>query len=427
MTKFTLESYLNKLDNVETLSLLKRIKNKTNCLFNEISNLVPIENSENTLTKMHYLWLENEDLITSYLNNPSSNKIFQKNIKKLIKIPWLIKDSINEDDICKFYMLIYKTMMRLVFEDFLEKNSREVIYVGLLDYVYLISIVNLKIVLVYEKTLEDFDELILSLNLNVYQKETYSNQKYIDTRIDVGEFSKSKELINYNLVDLRNLYLDKYYYPVKEDVIKFLNSYQTIFQIILPLFDDNDEQFLNFRKGIKISLYLNYEKYFNHIFKLLSEYFIKKTISIYIPFEFIQDNYYFWYLTVRTYFNEVVKIGPILNLLDDIYDIEKLDLIECCLINFNHFVEDYNNYNNREYNVKGDLEDGFRNVRAVFNEKMVESTIYMLKQDNYQVLDKLLTMGYRSFKFSTSNYISVNKSLNSFAERRGLYNEKNKK
>src|SRR5690554_755679 len=108
MTKFTLESYLNKLDNVETVLLLKRIKTKINCLFNEISNLAPIENNENTLTKMHYLWLENEELITKYLNNPSNNKLFQDNIKELIKIPWLIEGSINEEDICKFYMLIYK-------------------------------------------------------------------------------------------------------------------------------------------------------------------------------------------------------------------------------------------------------------------------------------------------------------------------------
>lgn len=421
MIEFSVNNYLGELDNCSYLEHINKIKEGLTKYFDDIVSIAHFDNFDNILTKMAISWFEYGIDILKYFDETSYQDFFVNNFIRKTKIKSILYDNFIDLEIERFYILIKKVVFKIVFEQFIEKKKPKVILVDKLDYIHLMKLANSKTILVYNDNCGIKEETIVKFNVRVINYKHYHKNKPPQTYANIIKVTKQIREADVSLVDLRLIYIDKEFYPSYDDIIIFLNSFKNIEQIIMPLLDNDEEIFLNCNKGIAVSSYHYYSKHFNLIIKALKGY-VDKSKFVNIPISKFNDYYYFWRELVKVAINDEVKVGITLSDYRDIYGIDNFEYIDNCLIFFDEIVKNLK-ISNLDYNkFKNNLLLGMRDIISILRSRSVCYVIHTHSLTNYEIIEKILYIGYRNFSVSGNNYYELKETANKFLEKKQKYN-----
>lgn len=334
---------------------------------------------------------------------------------------------------------VYTDLVSDLFKSIKEYSKTKVGINNNLDYLVYYLLVNERNILTTlftcinkKLTMADFRRMLdmkkLKLISNIYNKEIDDKLidyikiksrgevycKDYDNIIKIGE---NKELINSNIIDLKEYYSNEIFCLDEKLLARYIKKFERFNKLILPIgcgFNNNiRSENIGFYSFFFENMYL-YEVLFN----VLKQEIRTEEITVIIPEVMCYEDYLFWYMTIKTYLGNHVKVGIIINSINDLYEFDSFEKVESCLIDLDEIMRknsvEISSYEN--FNLK--IVPKLRDIKAHLNEENIIPTIVVKEEINEEIINKCLKMGFCKFNNSRKNMETIKKSIKNYIKRR---------
>ena len=306
------------------------------------------------------------------------------------------------------YILIKNVVEKNVFKYYINNLENNKVYLEESKIYHLTTILNTNIELITKKYSQGAKAILKNTITTV--------SNYDDIKLKPFEVSdKNIKDGKFNLIDLRNLFYDRDYFPTSNDIKEYL--YKTLTKnndnfIIMPLFLKGTSPFFNNRNHGYFEVFYDNIDFFSRLLKLLKEISINYEIRIIIPSIMRHECYFKWQTMIDKIIDKSdVLVGILLDDFDIVNEVIDKGKVGCILIDLDYINE--NNFQLKELNLTSFLDNYLVTLREIRDESNLEKNNLIIKSKSLnceEVMRKLVNCGYKRFVFNSKNFAKINKN-----------------
>lgn len=224
-----------------------------------------------------------------------------------------------------------------------------------------------------------------------------------------------------NIIDLKKYYSNDIFCINEKMLREYLGGFKNIKKIVLPIACGFNDLVKSNNLGY-YSMFFEYTYLYETIFKILREVVDLNTLTIIIPEVSTFEDYCFWYVVIKKYLGNNVKVGIVVDSLLDIYEFDNFELIEDCLINLDEIIKLKENSDNCYSHFKKEVVPIIREIKGCFMDRNINPTIINKSEISGEIISKCLKMGFDKYNNSEKNKKNTIKSIENHLKRRKINN-----